>query len=164
MYLEDFKIGQKFCLEPIIITLEDIYEFASKYDPLPIHLDSDFAVNSRFNGIIASGFHTLCAVWGQWVRLNKTGTEVIAGMGIDYLNWIAPVRPNDCLRGEIEVVDLIPSSKGGKGVQVLRLTVYNQDDKSVSTAQVRALMKSRCCERKKSLNRKPSKVIANELL
>lgn len=148
MYLEDFKVGQKFCLEPITMTLEDIYEFASKYDPLPIHLDPDFAENSRFNGIIASGFHTLCAVWGQWVNLNKTGTEVIAGMGIDYLNWIAPVRPNDCLKGEIEVIDLIPSSKGGKGVQVLKLTVYNQDNKVVLTTQVKALMKSKVYKEK----------------
>lgn len=142
MYLEDFRIGEKFILEPITITLEDIYEFANKYDPLPIHLDKSFAEKGRFKGIIASGFHTLCAVWGQWVKLNKTGEETIAGIGIDYLNWTEPVRPNDTLTGEIEVVDLIPSSKKGKGVLVVRLVAYNQNSKAVLKAQVKSLMKS----------------------
>lgn len=146
MYFEEFKIGQKFILEPVTLTLEDIYEFASKYDSLAIHLDPDFAEKTRFKGIIASGFHTLCAVWGQWVRLNKTGNEVIAGMGIDYLNWTEPVHPNDCLTGEIEVVDLIPSSKGDKGTLVTKLTVYNQNDKMVLNTQVKALMKRRTNE------------------
>ncbi|MBS4539390.1 hypothetical protein GOQ27_13015 [Clostridium sp. D2Q-11] len=93
--------------------------------------------------MIASGFHTLVAIWGQWVKMNKTDSEVIGGIGIDDLRWMSPVYPGDSLRGIIEVVDLIPSSKGGKGVLVNKVTVHNQDDKLVLTAQVKALMKSR---------------------
>lgn len=143
MYFEEFQVGQKFYLEPVTLSLEDIYEFANKYDPLPIHVNSSFAENSIFGGIIASGFQTLCAVWGQWVRLNKTGEEVIAGIGVDYINWTAPVRPNDTLTGEIEILELIPSSKGGKGTVVKKLTVYNQDEKIVLTMQIKGLLKSK---------------------
>jgi acyl dehydratase len=146
MYFEDFEVGQIFNLEPITMTLEDIYEFAKKYDPLPIHIDPDFAEDGVFNGIIASGFHTLCAIWGEWVRLNKTGAEVIGGLGIDYLTWTAPVRPNDSLTGIVEIVDLIPSSKGGKGILVMKVTVYNQDEKIVLTTQVKGLSKGRAYE------------------
>lgn len=105
MYFEEFEIGQKFYLEPITLSLEEINEFVSKYDSLPLHLDSHFAQNSKFHGIIASGFHTLCAIWGQWVSLNKSGTEVIPGIEIDYLDWTSPVYPGDCLTGEVEVVN-----------------------------------------------------------
>lgn len=143
MYFEDFEIGQKFYLEPITLTLSQIKEFAEKYDCLPLHLDLNYAQSSKFNGIIASGFHTLCAVWGQWVRLNKCGTEVIGGMGIDYLNWTLPVYPDDCLTGEVEVVDLIPSAKGGQGILVTKTTACNQDKKIVLTTQVKSLMKSK---------------------
>lgn len=143
MYFEEFEIGQKFYLEPITMTLEDIYEFAGKYDPLPIHIDSDFAEKGAFKGIIASGFHTLCAIWGEWVRLNKIGAEVVAGISIDYLNWTAPVRPNDSLRGVVEIVDLIPTSKGGRGILVTKVTVYNQNETVVLTTQIKGLSKTR---------------------
>lgn len=42
MYFQKFEIGHKFYLEPIAISLQDIYEFANKYNPLPIHVDSSF--------------------------------------------------------------------------------------------------------------------------
>lgn len=141
MYFEDFQIGQRFKYEPIKITASDIYEFAAKYDPLPIHTDKDFASNSIYNGIIASGFHTLCAVWGQWVRLNKGGAEVIGGIAIDSLSWTAPVRPNDQLSGDVEVIDLIPSSKDGRGIIVVKITAVNQDEQVVLTAQIKAIIK-----------------------
>lgn len=143
MYFEEFEVGQKYQLEPVTLTLEGIKKFASKYDPLPIHIDSNFAQKSKFNGIIASGFQTLCIIWGQWVRQNKIGTEVIAGIGIDYLNWLLPVYPDDCLSGEVEVIDLIPSSKGGKGVLVSRITAYNQNNKKVLVVQFKSLIKSK---------------------
>lgn len=143
MYFEEFEIGQKFNLEPVIMTLEDIDEFAKKYDPLPIHINPEFAENGVFNGIIASGFHTLCAIWGQWVRLNKTGAEVVGGIAIDYLNWTAPVRPNDTLQGVVEIVDLIRTSKGGRGILVTKVTVHNQDNILVMTTQVKGLLKTK---------------------
>ncbi len=143
MYFEDFKIGQIFHLDPITLPLEEIKEFAEKYDPLPIHLDINYAQESRFKGIIASGSHTLCAIMGQWVRLQKTGAEVIAGVGIDYLKWTAPVYPNDCLTGEVSVVNLIPSKKGEHGVLVIKVTAYNQNYKMVLDMQVMSLMKCR---------------------
>ena len=143
MYFEEFQIGQKFYLEPIMVSLEEINEFAAKYDSLPLHLDENFAQKSAFHGIIASGFHTLCIIWGQWTGLNKTGAEVIAGVGMDYLNWTAPVYPGDSLTGEVEVVDLIPSSKSGQGTLVTKTTVYNQDNKIVLMTQVKSLMKSK---------------------
>lgn len=143
MYLEDFYIGQKFKVETVSLSEKEIFEFAQKYDPQPIHIDHEFADNSMFKGIIASGFHTLCAVWKKWIDLNMYGTEIIGGMGLDYLKWTAPVRPKDQLNTEVEVVDTIPSSKGGRGVLVLKLVVNNQDDVTVLTTQVRAMIKSK---------------------
>ncbi|KLU59590.1 bifunctional aldehyde dehydrogenase/enoyl-CoA hydratase [Peptococcaceae bacterium CEB3] len=143
MYFEDFYIGQRFLTDPVIITEEEIYEFAKKYDPQPIHIDPDYAEHSYFGGIIASGLHTLSIIWGQWVCLNKFGTEAIGGIGIDSLNWTAPVRPNDELKGDIEVVEMIPTSKGGRGIMTLRITVINQSKQVVLTTQVKGMHKIR---------------------
>ncbi len=143
MYFEDFTLGQIFRLEPISLTEAEIRQFAESYDPLPIHTEPDFAASSIFGGIIASGFHTLSAVWGRWIRLNKLGTEVIGGLGIDYLRWTAPVRPGDQLRAEVEISELIPSSKGGRGIVGMKVSVSNQHGESVLVAQVKGLMKGR---------------------
>jgi acyl dehydratase len=143
MYFEDYFIGQKFYPEPVTITGEDITEFAQKYDSLPLHLDPEHARNSRFGGIIASGWHTLCSFWGQFVKLGIGGTEVLAGIGVDYLNWTAPVYPGDRIMGEVEVMDLIPSSKGGQGVLVLRASAFNQDGTAVMELQVKSIIQSR---------------------
>ncbi len=143
MYLEEFKVGQKFHLEPITVTKEEIFEFAENYDPQPIHTDVDFANESIFEGIIASGYHTLCVVWKQWIKLNMYGKEIIGGMGLDYLKWTSPVRPNDSLKTEIEVIETTKSNKEGRGILVLKFVVCNQTDQAVLTTQVRAMIKSK---------------------
>lgn len=141
MYFEDFELGQRFYCEPILITAEDIIRFAEKYDPLPIHLDNEFAQDSMFEGIIASGFHTLSAIWGQWIRLNIFGNEVIVGLGLDFVQWPAPVRANDILTTKAEVVGLQPSSKNDRGKIAIKLTVTNQRDEVVLETQSNALIK-----------------------
>ena len=143
MYLEEFTVGQKFQLEPITITEEEIFEFAQEFDPQPIHTDVDFANNGIFEGVIASGLHTLCIVWKQWIKLNMYGKEIIGGMGLDYLKWTAPVRPNDTLKTEIEVIETTPSNKEGRGILVLKFAVCNQEEQVVLTTQVRAMIKSK---------------------
>lgn len=141
MYYEEFEIGQRFYCEPIIITAEDITQFAEKYDPLPIHIDQEFASHSMFEGIIASGFHTISAIWGQWIRLNIFGNEVIVGLGLDFVKWPAPVRANDWLTTEAEVIELKPSSKQDRGKITLKLTVSNQRNEVVLETQTKALIK-----------------------
>jgi len=145
MYFEDFEIGQRFVTEPLILTKEDIMAYAGKYDPIPLHVNEDFANNSSFNGVIASGFHTLSTIWGQWIRLKKLDTEVIAGLGIDELKFTAPVRPGDALVTAIEVIEKIPTSKGGKGIVTINISASNQNGEQVITAKVKSLMKSREC-------------------
>lgn len=142
MYLEDFYIGQKFQLEIFSLSEDEIFKFAREYDPQPLHIDEGFAKNSMFEGIIASGFHTLCAVWKRWVDLNMYDTEIIGGMGIDELKWLSPVRPKDKLKTELEVVENIKSSKGSRGVLAIKFVVNNQEEQVVMTAVVRAMVKS----------------------
>ncbi|GAA0726250.1 MaoC family dehydratase [Clostridium malenominatum] len=142
MYLEEFKVGEIFKLGPISLTEEEIVEFARKYDPQPIHVDYEFANNSAFKGVIASGFHTINVIWNEWVKSNRFGTEIIAGMGMDYLNWTAAVYPGDKLIALVEVVEIKPSSKGDRGVIALKFTINNEKEQTVLTTQLKAMIKS----------------------
>ena len=96
MYFEEFAVGQRFQCDSRLITAEEIHRFATKYDPHPIHVDKEFAENdSIFNGIISSGFLTVSAMWGQWIRSQVFGNEFLVGKNFDYINFTKPVREND---------------------------------------------------------------------
>ena len=143
MFFEEFEIGQRFECEPIIAKSEEMEGFAKKYDPHPIHTDSEYATNTMFNGIISSGFLTLSSMWGQWIRLNKFGNEFIVGNGLDYVKFTAPVRENDVLTTVVEVVDLTPSSNPERGKITIKFNVTNQHSEVVLLTQIKVLLKTK---------------------
>lgn len=144
MYFEEFEVGQRFRCEPLLVTEEEIDTFATKYDPLPIHIDQEYAENhSMFNGIISSGFLTLSSMWGQWILLGIFGNEFIVGKSFDFVKFTAPVRKNDVLTTEVEVVGLKPSSKPGRGEITIKFTVTNHESEVVLVSQLNALLKTK---------------------
>lgn len=42
-----------------MVTREEIVSFAKRYDPQPFHLDNVEDEDSIFNGLVASGWHTV---------------------------------------------------------------------------------------------------------
>lgn len=143
MYFEEFSAGQRFKLAPVTMTADEIHQFAERYDPQPIHVDPAFAEQGTFKGIIASGFHSLAVIWAEWIRTGRFGTEIIGGTGMDYIRWLAPVRPGDTLFSVVEVVETIPSARGGRGQIALQFTVRNQHDVIVAETVGRAYLKAR---------------------
>lgn len=141
MYFEEFFVGQRFELNPVTLTNDDIYDFASRFDPQPIHIDQEYSEQSAFGGIIASGFHTVSIIWGEWIRANRFGKEIIVGTGMDYIRWTAPVRALDTLYTNVEIIETTPSPKGKRGMVVLKFTSTNQDDQAVLHMQGRAYLK-----------------------
>jgi len=143
LYFEEFKVGDIFICEPILITAEEIHDFAMKYDPAPIHVDPEYAENeSIFNGIISSGFLTISAMWGQWIRSGVFGNEFIVGKNFDYVNFTHPVRANDVLTTEVEIIDIRASSNPNRGEVTKKFTVTNQDGTVVAVVQSNSLIKT----------------------
>ena len=144
MYFEEFQRGQCFQCDSKLITAEEIQSFATKYDPHPIHIDKHFAENhSMFNGIISSGFLTISAMWGQWIRSKVFGNEFIVGTNFDYVNFTHPVRANDVLTTEVEIVGLRASSNPNRGEVTKKFTVKNQNGKVVALVQSKSLIKTK---------------------
>lgn len=143
MFFEEFYVGQHFEVSPVQLTREEIDTFAKQYDPQPIHIDEAFAEAGLFRGIIASGFHTLSAIWGEWIRSNRFGTEIIGGTGLDFVNWTRPVRPGDTLYTDAEVVETRSSANGRRGLVAIKFTVSNQHHETVLETQGRAYLKCR---------------------
>src|SRR6202453_627334 len=131
-YFEDFYVGQKFhSLGQAKVTAEEIKEFGTKYDPQPFHLDEAAGESSFFKGLAASGWLTAAIV----MRLRVQSIRIAGGMigaGVEEIRWMQPVRPNDVLRTEAEILSVRHSEKRPMfGVVRSRTLVFNQRDEMV---------------------------------
>lgn len=134
LLFDDIAVGSVLTsLKPYEITTEEIKEVAQRWDPMPFHLDEAAGEASHFGGLVASGAHTIAAS----IRLGATEvprTAAIAGLGIDELRFLAPVRPGDRLTQTTEIVEARPSrSRPDAGVVRGRRSLRNQDGIEVMT-------------------------------
>jgi acyl dehydratase len=140
LYFEDFYVGQTFnSLGGAKVTAEEIKEFGQKYDPQPFHLDEAAGEGSFFKGLAASGWLTAAIV----MRMRVQAVPVVGGMigaGVEEIRWTLPVRPNDIIRSEIEVLGVRQSSsRKGFGIVRTRTLVYNQRNEQVMRSVVNFL-------------------------
>ncbi len=127
MYFEEFEVGHIWQIPAIEMTKDAIIEFAKNYDPLPIHTDEEYADNTRFGGLIASGPHSFMALWTQFIKTcDPLGDELVAGAS-NHMAWPIPTYAGDTLRGEVEVISTAAKNKYN-GVIKAELRGYNQND------------------------------------
>ncbi|ELZ39119.1 protein dehydratase [Halorubrum saccharovorum DSM 1137] len=142
-YLEDIEEGTIRCGETEV-TADDIVEFGEQFDPLPIHTDPEAAAESRYDGIIASGYHTLSLSVRLLVDAVRSKRAVVAGVGIDDVRWHAPVRPGDTITVETTVLGTRPSeSDPSVGVVHERIVAKKRDGTEVLTLENHELVERR---------------------
>ena len=140
LYFEDLHPGMTFpSLSNYKVTAEEIKEFAERYDPQPFHLDEAAGESSFFKGLAASGWLTAAIV----MRLRVQSIRIAGGMigaGVEEMRWMHPVRPNDVLRTEAEILNVRHSaSRPAFGVVRSRTVVYNQNNEVVMRSVVNFL-------------------------
>ena len=101
--IEDIEMGMMRYVQKTV-TDRDIEMFAEvSTDHNPVHLDDAYARDTIFEGRIAHGMLTaglVSAVIGE--QLPGHGT-IYMGQNLKFL---APVRPGDTVRAEVEVIDI----------------------------------------------------------
>ena len=132
-WFDDLVIGMRFKSNDVQVTEADIKRFASEFDPQPMHLDQDAAAKTLFKGLAASGWHTAAIAMNLAVQIRPFGPHPLIGMGVDGLRWMLPVRPNDVLHLEGEVMSLTPSKTKPQGIALVKWTLYNQNGEEVYT-------------------------------
>ena len=140
MKLDEFTIGEVFETKPYKLTKEDIMRFAGEFDPQYMHLDEEKASQGRFNGIIASGIHTLAISFKLWVEDGKYGEDVIAGTRMNNIRFIKPVYPNDELHIIVKVIDK-KATKNETGILTVLLSTFNDKEEKVFEGELSALIK-----------------------
>ncbi|MFC9540238.1 MaoC family dehydratase [Lysinibacillus sp. NPDC056959] len=140
MKLDEFTIGDVFETKPYKFTKEDIMRFAGEFDPQYMHLDEEKANQGRFNGIIASGIHTLAISFKLWVEEDKYGEDVIAGTRMNNIRFIKPVYPDDELHIIVKVIDM-KATKNEMGILTVLLSTFNDKEEKVFEGELSALIK-----------------------
>lgn len=143
-YLEDYTPGAVFELGTTSLDEKDVVEFASRYDPQPMHVDPEAAAQGRFGGLIASGWHTTVLAMRQYVDNYLWTPASLASPGVDEIRWLEPVRPGDVLSVRATVLEVIPSKKrDDRGVVRARVEVSNQHGRLVMSAVIMSIVARR---------------------
>jgi acyl dehydratase len=98
------------------LTEQEIIEFAARYDPQWFHTDPARAANSRWQGLIASGWHTCSIAMQLLVTHVLADSESIGSPGLEQVRWPNPLRPGDAVELQVEVLETRLSSSGKMGI------------------------------------------------
>ena len=91
-YFEDYAPGASYDYGFIAMSENEIIDFATRYDPQPIHTDPVWAATGPFGGLIASGWHTSAVGMRLFVDHYVSRVAGLASPGMDELRWPRPVR------------------------------------------------------------------------
>jgi acyl dehydratase len=145
LYFEDMEVGLKRSFGRYEVTLEEVLEFARKYDPQPFHLSDEAAAQTHFKRLAASGWHTCAMTMAMNVEAGKDHPMASLGAaGVDELRWLKPVYPGDVLRVETEVLEKRESrSRPEMGSLKSQTTTFNQHDEPVMRFTALVLIRRR---------------------
>ena len=129
---------ERFAAE-ITLTPAAVREYALAVgDTNPVHHDAEFAAQSRYGRLIASGTHTTALLLGLTASyFSKKGSMV----GLEF--WVRfrrPVFADETVRLEWLVVKVTPNDKLGGEVVELRGRIKGQDGETTSGAKGRVLV------------------------
>ncbi|MCL4698911.1 MAG: MaoC family dehydratase N-terminal domain-containing protein [Burkholderiaceae bacterium] len=140
MRFADFHAGQVIEAGPYLASEDEIVRFAEAFDPQWFHTDRAAAERGRFQGLIASGWHT-CAIAMRLAALAALAdSENFASPGASYVKWPQPVRPGDRLRLVATVIETGRSrTQATLGRVRWRWQLFNQHDAEVLDTEVTSL-------------------------
>ncbi|WP_037076326.1 MaoC family dehydratase [Neorhizobium vignae] len=143
-YFEDFTIGRVFPLAFKSVTAAEMVEFATEFDPQPMHLDEAAGKASILGGLSASGWHTasmfMRMMFDGW--LSSSSSE--GSPGIEFMEWKKPVLAGDTLSGRSTVLESRSlRSRPGIGIVKFLHEVENQRGEIVMRGENPIMMRLR---------------------
>lgn len=139
MYFEDIQLGTRVEIPPVTIEKERVLEFARIYDPIPLHMDEEYAKKTRFGGLIAPGVMSFMSVWSKYIENDFIADELIAGKSTK-IEWYKPVYVGDVLKGVLTVSDMQKRNKYN-GIVTLSIDIFNQKGELVMNDVTESVVK-----------------------
>ena len=141
-YFDDHVVGAEHAADSYSVSVQEIIEFARKWDPQPWHIDEAAAKASHFGGLTACSAHIFsifCITSQRW----QSGVvqQAIAGLGFDEMRMHKPVYAGDTLQC-ISIIDSarLSRSKPDRGIVVYHTHLVNQRSERVFSIKASTLM------------------------
>ena len=141
-YWEEFEIGTRYPTLTRLITLEDHLQFCKLVGyEVPLFLDEEYAKATSYGGRICPSH--LIMSFSTAMTGHLFSNSVLGLLALERARFVAPVRPGDTIRTEVEVVNKKPTSAPERGIVTFRDHVFNQRDELVFQNDKIALIKRR---------------------
>lgn len=127
LYMEDCQAGQVFSAGPVTVTAQEIIAYARQFDPQDFHTDAEKAKDTAFGELVASGWHTASLTMRLLVEAMPRMKGGMIGRRIETLDWPRPVRPDDRLSLETEILQVRATSHPARGLLRTKTTTRNQN-------------------------------------
>lgn len=144
LYYEDFSVGKTYKFDGFSIKRNEITGFANRYDPLPLHTDTEASAKTPYDDIIASGLQTFALSQKEIADDLFTRSRVLGSVGFNEVVFPNPVHPEDTLFTTLKVLEKrVSESDPSRGLVTLERTVVNQHDEVVLKAVNNVLFERR---------------------
>lgn len=143
LYFEDLVPGTVYRAGSAVMDAEAIVRFASEWDPQPFHLDRAAAEASFFGALVASGLHTFVLTFRLYNDLGLFRETAIAGVGVEGLRWLRPVKEGTRVAATATVVDARPTRRPEHGRATMRLEAFDEAGDRLMTADLTILLLTR---------------------
>jgi acyl dehydratase len=127
---EEFEVGARYPTLERLITLEDHLQFCRLvgYD-VPLFLDEAYARTTPYGGVICPSH--LIMSFSTAMTGHLFADTVLGLLALERARFLAPVRPGDTIRTEVEVIEKKATRDSGRGIVTFRDHVLNQRDELV---------------------------------
>ena len=149
---EGFHAGDRFATGRRTITEHDILQFVGLVGLTePLFLDMEYIRNESLYGErIAPGSLTFGMAEGLTVQTGIIHGTGLAFVGIDRMKLSGPIKVNDTIQVDIEVLDTKPVPARGGGIVRYRHWVKNQRGETVMEYDVARLIRGSVEEKQKN--------------
>ena len=128
---EDVEIGDTFGHGAYYVSEDDMKNFSNEFEP-GTFTGSPQTVSSPSISGVASGWHIASIMMRVLVEDLSTDDTEFHSTGFDNLRWEEPVRPDDTLSVQSEVVGINPQNdEADRGIIEMDLTITNQNEERV---------------------------------
>ena len=132
LFFEDFVPGARYSTYSRTVTEGDHSLFCALVGyHVPLFIDEEYAKATSYGGRICPS--ALVMSFSTAMTESLFRTNVLALVAVDRGRFLAPVRPGDTIRTEVEVLEAKPTSDPARGIVVFRDHVLNQRDETVFT-------------------------------
>ena len=139
-FFEDFAPGARYSTYARTVTEGDHSLFCALVGyHVPLFIDEEYAKATSYGGRICPS--ALVMSFSTAMTESLFRTNVLALVAVDRGRFLAPVRPGDTIRTEVEVLEAKRTSDPARGIVVFRDHVLNQRDETVFTIDKTVLLR-----------------------